>query len=488
MLDMLKDINNETYTENGAITYKSTGSECLDLFSTVGAMRQNSQIDICKSFIHAYDSNPDLAMKILFYARDIRQGIGERYVFRTILKYLAFAHKESVIANLAYIGDFGRYDDYLVLMDTPCEKEMLAFLKVQFLQDLKTLEQDRPVSLLGKWLPSINASSKDTVRNAKKIAEAFGLSNAEYRKSLTMLRKKIDIIENYLREKDYSFDYTKQPGLAMLKYNKAFHRHDEKRYSDYLDDVSNGTATMHTETVTPFDVVSKVIDGCRLKSLTEEEKNVLDVTWNALPSINSDENMLAVVDNSGSMYCDNAIPASVALSLGLYLSQQNHGMFHNHFITFSEHPQLLEVKGETFYDQFEYIHSYSEIANTNLEAVFYLILKAAVKNHVSQSELPSTLVIISDMEFDYCVENSDLTNFENAKKIYEKYGYTLPKIIFWNVNKRRNQQPVKQNEQGVALVSGYTPKLFNMVASGNMNPYEYMMDIMEGQRYAMIHA
>ena len=219
------------------------------------------------------------------------------------------------------------------------------------------------------------------------------------------------------------------------------------------------------------------------------EKAALNASWESLPNFCDGRNALAVVDTSGSMYCyDNALPAAVALSLGLYFGEHNTGIFHNHFIEFSARPQLIEIKGKTFTDRLEYICSFNEVADTNVEAVFNLILDAAVRNHVPQEELPETLYLISDMEFNFCVRNASLSNFENAKRRFAEYGYKLPQIVFWNVASRNSNQPVTKNEQGVALVSGCTPRLFSMVASGELSPYTLMMEVLNSERYSKISA
>ena len=120
--------------------------------------------------------------------------------------------------------------------------------------------------------------------------------------------------------------------------------------------------------------------------------------------------------------------------------------------------------------------------------MFNLLLKTAVKYDLPQEELPKRLYIISDMEFDECLENSGTTNFENAKRKYAEKGYTLPEIVFWNVESRNAQQPVTMNENGVALVSGCSPRLFSMVASGELNPYKTMLEILTSERYTKISA
>lgn len=496
MLEYMKQEANMTLTENGAATFESTGSECLNLFATIGALRRENDAEIITRFVRAYTENSDTAMKLLFFARDIRGGLGERRVFRVILNWLAANEPESVKKNLEYIAEYGRFDDLLALMDTPCEKEMLSVLKKQFSDDMKAMKEDSNVSLLAKWLPSINASNETTKSQGKKIAKALGLSDAEYRKALSALRAKIRIIENNLREKDYSFDYEKQPSKAMFKYRKAFARNDGERYNAFINAVSAGEAVLHADNVAPYELVAPYLttgwygnSRSFMRDITTTEKNVLNATWASLPDFGSDENALAVIDTSGSMYCDlKPIPAAVALSLGLYFAEHNTGAFKSHFIEFSARPQLIEVKGDTFADRLRYVASFNEIANTNLEAVFDLILNAAVKNNVPQNELPAKLIIISDMEFDSCVDHASAVNFKNAQKKYASHGYKLPQIVFWNVASRHRQQPVTLNEQGVALISGATPRIFSMVAGGVLSPYTFMMEVLGSERYAQIAA
>lgn len=218
MLQYLKNEANLTHTENGAVTYLSTQSECLDLFATIGALRRESDEEITNRFLRAYAENADLAMKMLFFARDIRGGIGERRAFRTIIKWLAANEPQSLEKNLSYIAEYGRYDDLLPLMGTSCENKVLSLVKMQLESDCAALEAGDTVSLLAKWLPSVNASNEDTIRQAKRIARALNMNDAQYRKTLSALRAKISIIENKLRVKDYTFDYAKQPSKAMFKY------------------------------------------------------------------------------------------------------------------------------------------------------------------------------------------------------------------------------------------------------------------------------
>ena len=495
MLNAIKNESNMTLTENGAATRVTTYSDCLDLFATVGALRQAPEQEILDRFIRAYTEDPDVAMKILFFARDVRGGLGERRVFRTVMTDLAAQEPESVRKNIEYFGEYGRYDDLLALMGTPCEPEMLAYVAKQLLADLTALTAGESVSLLAKWLPSVNASNADTVAMARKIARSLKLSDRDYRKAVVALRAKIRIIENNLREKDYTFDYAKQPSKAMFKYRAAFLRNDGERYRAFINKVTTSEAKLHARTLMPYELVDPYLTGywfsrhSAMRDITEAEKRVLNATWASLPDFGGTENALAVVDTSGSMYCSTSPrPASVALSLGLYFAERNKGLFHNHFIEFSRDAKLIEIKGETFADRLRYVASFSEIADTNIEAVFDLILRAAVRNRIPQEELPATLYLISDMEFNACVRNAGATNFENAKRKYAAHGYRLPNVVFWNVQSRNRQQPVTMNEQGVALVSGCTPRLFSMVASGNIDPYRVMMDVIGSERYARIAA
>ena len=495
MLEYIREEANMTRTENGAAAYASTGSDCLDLFATVGALRAAADEEIAVRFVRAYAEDPDTAMKILFFARDVRGGLGERRVFRVIMSRLAFDHPGSVRKNISRVADLGRYDDLLSLMGTPCEGDVIAFLRARFEEDLALLGRGESVSLLGKWLPSVNASNAAAVANAKRIARAFGLTDAQYRRALVSLRARIRIIENDLRERNYTFDYAKQPSRALFKYRKAFLRSDGERYSAFLRAAEEGRAVLHAGNVAPYELVEPYIRnafdsrGSRMRAVTPEEESALNATWASLTDFTTDEDALAVIDTSGSMYMEGEpLPAAVALSLGLYLAERSRGAFRGHFIEFSHRPQLIEIKGRTFADRLRYIASFCEVANTNIEAVFELILSAAVRNRVPREELPARLIVISDMEFDACVRNASAVNFENARRRYGENGYRLPQVVFWNVASRNRQQPVRQNEEGVILVSGTTPRLFSMIAGGVLSPYAYMMEVLGSERYAGIEA
>ncbi|MCL2420521.1 MAG: DUF2828 domain-containing protein, partial [Defluviitaleaceae bacterium] len=288
-----------------------------------------------------------------------------------------------------------------------------------------------------------------------------------------------------LRERNYTFDYEKQPSKAMMKYRKAFLRNDGERYKSFLERVAKGEAKIHTGTLLPYEIIRPILSGTMNKS----ERKALDVTWNAQDDFACDENALVIIDGSGSMYgYGNPKPAEVALSLGVYFAERSKGAFANHFITFSKKPQLVEIKGKDIYEKVQYCKTFNEVANTDIKKVFDLLLQTAIANKLSQSELTSTLYIISDMEFDSCAENADITNFEYAKKAFAAHGYQLPTLVFWNVQSRNEQQPVTLNEQGVVLVSGASPRVFSMISSGNLSPMAFMLGTLGNERYAKIYA
>ncbi|GHU62992.1 hypothetical protein FACS189418_5410 [Clostridia bacterium] len=485
MLQFLKKEANKTLTENGAVTNITTYSDCLDLFATIGALRSETDAEVIKRFDRAFAENPDLAVKILFFARDIRGGLGERKVFRTILRHMASNMSAAVLKNLWAVPELGRYDDLLVLLDTPLKADTITYIKEQLDLDIKALNGDGIVSLLGKWLPSVNAHKAETIRYGKMIAKALGMTDADYRKTLTKLRARIAIIENNLRKKDYTFDYEKQPSKAMMKYLKAFLRNDGERYKEFLSRVEKGEATLHTGTVYPYDVIRPILAG----TMNADERRSINATWKSLEDFTRGENALVVIDGSGSMYgYGNPKPGEVALSLGVYFAEHSSGAFANHFITFSSKPRLVEIKGKDIFEKIQYCRGFTEVANTNIQAVFDLILTTAVKHHLSQSKLPATLYIISDMEFDDCAVNAEVSNFEYAKKEFANHGYSLPTVVFWNVQSRSEQQPVTQNEQGVILVSGASPRVFSMLQSGNLSPMGFMLDTLGNERYVKIMA
>ncbi|MDO5558518.1 MAG: DUF2828 family protein [Oscillospiraceae bacterium] len=487
MPEYLRNEANKTFTQNGASSYISSQSFCLDFFYLAGALRDADEKRIILIFSRAFAEDPDICLKILFFARDIRGGLGERRLFRICLRWLAENYPSRIVKNLKYIGEFGRYDDILCLLDTPCRNSVTELISDTLKKDIKAVkEQSENISLLAKWLPSVNTSNAEAVKTARDIARATGMSQAVYRKTLSGLRRYIDIIENRLRKTDYTFDYSKQTSRALFKYKKAFVRNDADRYRKFIADAAGGKAKINTGTLYPYDIIREALSSDQ----TPEQRAYLDAAWNNLESCEGNNNSIAVIDGSGSMYCsmNSPKPYEAALSLGIYFAQHTKGKFHDHFITFSQNPRLIKITGSDISEKAQFAAGFNEVANTNIEAVFDLILKTAVKYSLPQSELPDTVYIFSDMEFDRCVRNGSLTNFENAKAGYKGYGYKLPGVVFWNVNSKTQQVPVRMHDSGAALVSGSSPKIFDMVKKGELEPLKMMLDIICAERYSVISA
>ena len=380
MLEFLKKESAVTYTENGALAYSTTGNECLNLFFRAGAMRGADENDIANAVIRAYTENPAKTMKILFYVRDVRQGLGERRFFRTAIKTLLQYYPDAVERNIPFFAEYGRYDDLLTVIGSPCESTAVNEIKKQLDIDIEAMQKNENVSLLAKWLPSVNASSSETKALGKKMTKLLGMNEKKYRQTLSVLRKYIDIMENHLRESDYTFDYSKMPSGAMLKYRKAFLRNDTERYHSYIESVLAGNKKLNASVLYPYQIIHNCFD-----KLDENEILSLDATWKSLTDYaNNDENAIAVIDTSGSMIWgySGVRPIDVALSLGIYFAEHNKGTFANHFITFSQNPRLIEIKGKNIFEKIQYCMRFTEYANTNLEGVFDLILRTALKNKV----------------------------------------------------------------------------------------------------------
>lgn len=489
MLSALEKESNKTFTENGALSNRSTGSHCLNFFAACGAMRNADETVQLRLFVRAYAENKDLAMRTLFYARDIREGLGERDLFRSVLAWLAAKRPHSVMKNIPFIAEYGRWDDVLSLLGTPCEAAAVQVIQAQLQKDHASLGKDESISLLTKWLPSINTSSEEKRNQAKLLCKRLKMTEKEYRQTLSRLRTHLDVLEKRLCEQDYTFDYGKQPSGAMHKYRQAFLRNDKERYKAFLDAVQSGEKTMHAGTLYPYQILEKCIGnyGSSL-DLNPDMIQSLDASWNSLPDYGDQRNALTVIDGSASMYWNsNPRPADVAMSLGIYFAERNTGYFKDHFITFSHTPRLVKLKGDNIVDRAEYCASFNECANTNLRAIFELLLATAVKNHLPQEELPETLYIISDMEFDEGVD-SDKTLFNEVKALYAQYGYHLPTLVYWNVESRHEQFPVTRDEHGTVLVSGASPSVFRMVISQDMTPESLMLSVLNSDRYAKICA
>ena len=507
MTQLKTQLDNEVQrTENGAVGWRTTGKKLLDLNFSVASLRSASEQQIINKFMDAYYENPVLAIKWLFYARDAREGLGERRLFRTVFHWLVRCNDDAACNVLKFIPEYGRYDDLLCAFDTILQDDVLDIIKVQLDADTHNMKNNKPISLLAKWLPSENASSVETKRLATAIRTKLGMTSRNYRKMLSEMRKYIDVVERKMSAKQWGeINYEAVPSRANLIYNNAFLRNDEERRREYLGALEKGEAKINAGTLYPHDIVHKYMYGgwgSDVKSLDA----ALEGLWKALPdTVKGDSNTIVVADGSGSMTCNvggktNVSALDVANALAIYFAERSSGEFKDKYITFSEKPQLVDFsKAKTLREKIQIALRHNEVANTNIEAVFDLILNTAVQNKMSQDDMPKNILIVSDMEFDRCATTSGVrysgwcydtrpttTLFDMIAQKYAEHGYKIPRLVFWNVNSRTGTIPVKENDLGVALVSGFSVNIVNMVMSDKLDPYECLIDVLNTERYQPI--
>ena len=502
MQNTLNDKYNISISENGAIGYRSSGKELLDLNFAVASLRGASEQEIIDKFTKAFFEDKILAMKWLFFARDVRGGLGERRLFRVILKSLIENNPEMVIPVINLIPEYGRYDDLWCLLDNQeSAKVVYNIVDEQLIEDLHNMKKNKPISLLAKWMPSINASSEKTKKYAKQIYKTLGLTEREYRQILSRLRKYLDVVETKMSAKNWSeIRYEAVPSKANLIYSNAFLKNDEERRKEYLEKLKKGETKINASTLYPHDIVHKYSGGyCRL----DNKDATIEALWKALPdTVQGCGNTIVVADGSYSM-TDNiggnttVTALDVANALAIYFAEHSSGEFKDKYITFSERPQLVDFsKADSLHDKLQIALTYDECANTNIEKVFDLILTTAIKHNMRQEDMPKNILIISDMEFDSCATSgdSDIWSrnrptqrlFDVIAQRYADAGYQLPRLVFWNVNSRTDTIPVKENELGVALVSGFSVNIVKMVMSNKLDPYECLLETLNSERYAPI--
>jgi len=487
----IKNETKWTKTENGAVALKTTDDALLDLFGTIGALRNADEARITSLFEEAYQANPLYATKILFYARDIRgdeetQGLGERRVFRIILKYCALHHPEAIRPNLDLIGVYGRYDDLYELIGTPLEKDMWTAMKKQFEEDLENMAKGNAISLLAKWIKTADASSPKTRALGKLTAQKLGYDVYNFKRIVRAMRKQIGIVETLMSTGRWDeIKYSEVPSRAMLIYRNAFKKHDEERFSQFAQKAVTGEEKINSGTLYPYDLLAKGIDSWNWRwNLTGIENNIVQAQWDQLPDyVEPGTNAIVMADTSGSM---SGRPIMTALGLAIYFAQRNTGAYHNLYMTFSSRPEYQEIKGKTLAQIFSNLNYRGWQMNTDCEAAFNLILDTAVKNHVSAEEMPKSLIIISDMEFDYC-GNRQWTFYDKMKAKFAQYGYEIPTIVFWNVESRNDVFHADKNRKGVILVSGQSTGTFkNLIGAIGMSPMDFVMQVVNAKRYEPI--
>lgn len=462
-LNSLYTVTSKGRTENDAITFTRSGSSLLDFYAQAGAIRGNKEKAL-ELFKKAFSEDRQNTIRTLFYLRDVRGGQGERELFRYCLEWLGTAYPEIFQKIVTFVSEYGRWDD-LFFDNEQCFSLLIEQLK-------SDIESDTP-SLLAKWLPTINASSKRTQEKAKFLAQKLGLHPIEYRRILSKLRKQIGIVERKMSAHEWSeINYSHVPSQASRIYKNAFLKHDESRYSTFIDKAETGEAKINAGTLYPYQIY---------ESVHKDYSKPLEALWNQLPDYTMGKNAIVVADVSGSM---SGIPMSVSVSLALYFAERNKGQFKDHFITFSGTPQLQRIQGQNLLDKMNSIEHAEWQQNTDLQAVFDLLIDTAVANETPKEEFPETIYIISDMEFDSACDRH--TNFEEIKLKYVRSGYRIPNVVFWNVDARSGENlPTQKGEHGVALVSGFSPVIFK-IAVENKTPEQVMFDTINSERYAKI--
>ena len=510
----LQDASNFTRTENGAVTHKTTKSDLLDMFAMGAAYRTRSDEDVILMFQKAYKENPVYALKCLFYIRDVRGGQGERRFFRTCMKWLVQYDRAAAMRNLKHIPEFGRWDDLYVFVGTALEKDAFAFMKEQLALDVTC----KTPSLLAKWLKSENTSSQKSRELANKTRAAFGMNHKQYRKTLSLLRERINIVERLMSENRWDeIEFDKIPSRAGMIYKNAFARHDIERMKQdptvqsYADFAKDTTKKVNAKALYPYECVAEAMKVMgygggwygRGSSVSMDDTNRLMVNkyWDNLADYfnGATFNGMAIVDTSGSMCGSSAdAPINVAISIGMYCAEKAKGPYANHFITFSNNPTFVKIEGVDFCDKVKRMSGADWGGSTNVEAAFDMMLDVAIQNHLSQRDIPENLIIISDMEFNSCVTSGARstsrwggygcgvpdTLFEAMAKKWRAHGYDMPHLIFWNVQARQNNIPMIGNGN-VSYVSGMSPSIFETIMSGKTG-YDLMMEKLNTERYACI--
>ena len=493
-----KDFN-ESMTENGALGYRTTGKELLDLNFAVSSLRKSSENDIDDRFWKAYAENPMYAIKWLMYCRDIREGLGEKRTPRTIFKYIANLRPMIAEALIPLIPEYGRFDDLFEFFGTDCEKAALNYISEQLEKDLNDMRNNKPISLLAKWLPSENASSKETRRRGKIVRKYLHTSKRKYRKMLSAMRKYLNVVEVNMSAKNWGeIKYEAVPSKANLIYNSAFLRNDEERRREYLSSLQRGETKINSSVAFPHDIVHKYINGFYNSTNVDI---TLEQMWKSLPNmVKENGNTLVVRDGSGSMTyrvdSKSSITAlEVATSLAIYFSERCSGEFKDKFITFSSRPSIIDMSNlNSLLEKIRRCYCETDCSNTNIEATFDLILNTAVRCNMKQEDMPKNVLIISDMEFDaatYSYKHENSVNeklFETIRNKFHEKGYELPRLVFWNVCSRTGTIPVKENKLGVALVSGFSVNVCNMILSGELDPYKCMIEQLDSERYSPVEA
>jgi hypothetical protein len=519
-----KTVSEKAYTDNGALVYASSGSKMVDFNFNLTSKRGESPKQVAEDFLDFYYEDKKMAMRYLFFMRDIREGQGERNTFKIILSEIAKKDKNVAKAVIDLVPEYGRWDDLLPLLDTPLKKDVIQIYKNQLDKDLKNLmDGNKDISLLGKWLPSINASNEDTIRYAKIICGSLGMKQKDYRHMLSDLRKELNIIEKPLAEKDKEKLVSMQEILTSkqnLKYSKALMNIIPEERTEFFNKVLKGEANMNVSVLEPHEIYYRYNGKRGYNYRSVDIDYSYEVMWNQLPNkVTSDKQVLVVRDGSGSMtvplHGSKGTVLDVASALTVYFSENATGAFKDKFITFSSRPDIVDMsKCNTLADKINLLNRYNDCSNTNLEKTFDLILNTAIANKMTQEEMPANILIISDMQFDSATRGDydwrtdryetsyDETLFDTIRKKFEDAGYKIPGLIFWNVNQEKTTIPEIKNELGLVLIGGYSKNNIDMICKNEfiveqknekgevekvtLSPEEILYNTLMSERYDII--
>ena len=478
----------KTKTENGADARFSTGSKVLDMYGTIGALRQRSETEIIEKFKASWSEDPLLTLKMAFYARNIRGGLGERDTARTCLRWVAKNYPETMEKNFDNIIKFGRADDLYIFVGTPIESDMWAFIKATLYNDLKNMENKKSISLMAKWLKSVNTSSVESCELGRMTAKNIGLSERNYRKMLSAMRRYIGVLEVAMSNGDWKqVEYSAIPSRAMSKYHKVFMRHDAERFEKFLNRVEKGEVKINADTLYPYDLVRKYLNGGYYSAYCATDiDRVVEAQWKALPNyIEGENNVIVMADVSGSMFCDNMRPISSSVGLALYFAERNKGDFAGLYMTFTNNPNFIKVnKNSTLRDNIKAVMQTDVGYSTNLEAAFMKILNTCIENRVPEKDLPKALVVVSDMEINRYFSGYGLDFVSEMAMRFHKAGYEMPKLILWNVEARQDIFHASKDNPYVQFASGSSTSTFkSILESIGMNAYEAMLKVLNNSMY-----
>lgn len=467
MATLFEAVNASATTANGAVTNASSLNKNVDFFFLAGASRGK---DIKNVFAGALAEDSEVAIRVLQWARDARGGAGERKTFRDLFGYLIRTDAVNASKVLVKVPTLGRWDDVFVAFGTPLEREALRMISTAL------NAQD---GLCAKWMPRQGAE-------AGKIRSYMKLTPKQYRKMLVGLSNTVE--QKMCAQEWTDINYQHVPSVAAGRYQKAFGKHDPSGYAEFKAKLVTGEAKVNASVAYPYDVI---------RSLRNGDKAVSVAQWAALPNYleGSDENILPVVDVSGSMdfpVSGSVTALDVAISLGLYVSERMGGVFKDQFVTFSSQPEMLRLTGN-LQQRYDAMARSNWAMSTDIQAVFKLILTAAKKHKVAQKEMPTKILILSDMEFNTCVTAGSgrgygagvsVSAMDMIRSEYDAAGYELPQVVFWNLKGRSGNSPVTYNETGTALVSGFSPSIVKSVLGGeDMSPISIMLKTVMVEKY-----